>query len=70
LKKFGVAVDWRRSFYTTSYNKFYDAFIWWQFNILHAKGKTTFGKWPAVFSIADDQVCADHDWSEGEGVTP
>lgn len=65
-----MAVDWRRSFFTTSYNKYYDAFIRWQFNHLHAKNKTVFGKRPAVFSITDNQVCADHDRSEGEGVTP
>lgn len=32
FKDFGVAVDWRRSFYTTSLNPEYSAFITWQFN--------------------------------------
>lgn len=50
LKKFGLACDWRRSFFTTSKNRYYDAFIRWQFNHLHAKGKTVFGKRPAIFS--------------------
>jgi len=27
LQKFGLGIDWRRSFITTSHNKFYDAFI-------------------------------------------
>ena len=29
LKRFGVHVDWRRSFITTSVNPFYDKFIQW-----------------------------------------
>lgn len=29
LKKFGVCCDWRRSFYTTSKNPFYDSFVRW-----------------------------------------
>lgn len=34
LQAFGTAIDWRRSFITTSANPFYDAFIRWQFNHL------------------------------------
>jgi leucyl-tRNA synthetase len=34
LRAFGSAIDWRRSFITTSTNPFYDAFIRWQFNHL------------------------------------
>ena len=30
LARFGVNVDWRRSFITTDYNKYYDAFVRWQ----------------------------------------
>jgi leucyl-tRNA synthetase len=29
LKAFGVCVDWRRSFITTSANPFYDSFVRW-----------------------------------------
>ena len=29
LKRFGVQVDWRRSFITTSVNPYYDKFIQW-----------------------------------------
>ena len=29
-----------------------------------------FGKRPSVFSPLDDQMCADHDRAEGEGVNP
>lgn len=34
LKDFGLYVDWRRSFITTSENPYYDQFVRWQFNIL------------------------------------
>lgn len=70
LKKFGVGVDWRRSFITTAVNPYYDAFIRWQFETLKSKGKILFGKRNNVYSLLDGQVCADHDRSEGEGVGP
>lgn len=37
LQRFGSAVDFRRSFITTDKNPYYDAFIRWQFTILHEK---------------------------------
>jgi leucyl-tRNA synthetase len=70
LKKFGVGVDWRRTFITTAVNPYYDAFIKWQFETLRSKGKIMFGKRNNVFSLVDGQVCADHDRSDGEGVGP
>jgi leucyl-tRNA synthetase len=70
LQSFGCAVDWRRSFVTTSYNPFYDAFIRWQFNHLREGNRIKFGKRPSVFSPKDGQVCADHDRASGEGVVP
>lgn len=70
LKTMGVKVDWRRSFITTDYNPYYDAFVRWQFNILKAKKKIAFGKRYTVFSPKDNQPCMDHDRSSGEGVGP
>ena len=70
LKSFGCPVDWRRSFITTSTNRYYDAFIRWQFRKLRQGKKIAFGKRPTVFSVTDGQACADHDRSEGEGVGP
>ena len=70
LKAFGCAIDWRRSFITTSANPFYDAFVRWQFNRLKEGGRIKFGKRANVFSITDGQVCADHDRASGEGVGP
>ena len=70
LQAFGSAIDWRRSFITTSINPYYDAFIRWQFNRLKEGGRIKFGKRPNVFSPVDGQVCADHDRASGEGVGP
>jgi hypothetical protein len=43
LDSFGLCCDWRRSFITTHVNRYYDAFIRWQFNTLRRKGKVKFG---------------------------
>ncbi|KAL3127962.1 hypothetical protein CHM_5g610 [Cryptosporidium hominis] len=71
LKNFGTAVDWRRSFITTDINPYYDAFVKWQFRTLKfKKDKIRYGLRPAVFSRIENQPCADHDRSSGEGVGP
>ena len=70
LKTFGSAIDWRRSFITTSANPYYDRFIAWQFNRLREGNRIKFGKRATIFSIVDGQVCADHDRASGEGVDP
>ena len=70
LMAFGAAVDWRRSFITTSENPFYNKFIEWQFRHLKAMKLIEFGERPSVFSERDLQICADHDRAKGEGVGP
>lgn len=70
LRKFGMAIDFRRSFITTSANPYYDSFIQWQFRKLEQNGFLKFGKRPSIFSEKDKQMCADHDRAEGEGVLP
>ncbi len=70
LESFGVGVDFSRSFITTERQKFYDKFIQWHFYKLQKAGKLKFGKRHTIFSRSDDQPCADHDRSEGEGVGP
>ena len=70
LKKFGVSVDFRRSFITTDVNPYYDSFIRWQFNTLKKSDFIKFGKRPSIYSEKDQQMCADHDRAEGEGVLP
>ena len=68
LERFGVAVDWRRSFITTDKNPYYDSFVKWQFRKLRDAGKIKFGNRPTVFSARENQPCADHDRLSGEGV--
>jgi len=70
LNRFGVMSDFRRSFITTDKNPYYDSMIRWQFEHLEERGKLAFGKRPTIFSALDNQPCADHDRSEGEGVNP
>ena len=69
LKKFGAAVDWRRTFITTDLNPYFDAFVRWQFMKLKEEYLAN-GKRQTIFSIRTQQPCADHDRSEGEGVNP
>ncbi|EAS06110.2 cytoplasmic leucyl-tRNA synthetase (macronuclear) [Tetrahymena thermophila SB210] len=71
LKSFGVAVDHRRSFITTDVNPYYDSFIQWQFTLLKERNYIRYGKRPSIFSVADNQICADHDRAqESEGIGP
>jgi leucyl-tRNA synthetase len=70
LIDFGISADWRRSFITTSINPFYDSFIQWQVNTMKANDKIFYGKKFTIFSELDNQPCADHDRSKGEGVKP
>ncbi|KAI9997634.1 hypothetical protein PInf_001565 [Phytophthora infestans] len=70
LKRFGMNIDWRRSFITTDVNPFYDAFVRWQLNKLNEQKRVVRGKRPNVYSILDGQSCADHDRASGEGVGP
>lgn len=70
LKTFGIHTDWRRSFFTTEKNPYYDQFVRWQFNHLKANNKITYAKRFTIFSQLDNQPCADHDRAKGEGVAP
>jgi leucyl-tRNA synthetase len=70
LMDFGLNIDFSRSFITTEKQQFYDKFIQWQMIKLKKQNRIRFGKRHAIFSISDDQPCADHDRSEGEGLGP
>ncbi|EGC32540.1 leucyl-tRNA synthetase [Dictyostelium purpureum] len=70
LKLVGAGIDWRRSFITTDVNGYYDTFVRWQFENLKALGKVKYGKRYSIWSTIDDQQCADHERSQGEGVGP
>lgn len=68
LRHFGCRIDWRRSFITTDANPYYDSFVSWQFNRLHAQGRIQFGARYTVWSARDGGACLDHDRSVGEGL--
>ncbi|KAJ8867849.1 hypothetical protein PR048_031654 [Dryococelus australis] len=70
LRRFGIHVDWRRTFLTTDVNPFFDKFVSWQFLLLKSRSKVMYGKRYTIFSPRDNQPCMDHDRSTGEGVGP
>lgn len=70
LNAMGARIDWRRSFVTTDANPYYDAFVRWQINKLHAMDKIRFGMRYTIYSPKDGQPCMDHDRAEGEGGGP
>src|SRR3989338_9279484 len=71
LRRLGVKVDWRRAFLTTDQNPYYDSFIRWHFNTLHAQqDKLAFGTRYTIWSPTDNQPCMDHDRASGEGIKP
>ena len=70
LEKLGINVDFRRSFITTEKQKYYDKFVQWHMLKLKQHDFVAFGKRNAIFSMSEDQPCADHDRSCGEGLGP
>ena len=70
LEKLGANIDFRRSFITTDKQKYYDKFIEWHMLKLKEHNFVEFGKRNAIYSINEDQPCADHDRSCGEGLGP
>lgn len=70
LKRVGAAIDWSRTFITTSLNPHYDRFIQWQFRKLRAGGYVVMGEHPVVWCPRCKSPVGDHARLEGEGVTP
>lgn len=70
LEYFGCGIDFTRSFITTDMNPYFDSFVRWQFNHLKEMEKIKYGTRMSIFSPKDNQMCADHDRSTGEGVKP
>lgn len=68
LTGLNLDINFNSSFYTTSANQYFDKFIKWQFNKLYDKGYLIYDKYPVIYSPKDNQTCADHDRSEGEGI--
>ena len=70
LERLGINIDFRRSFITTEAQPYYDKFIEWHMTKLKKHNFVEFGKRNAIFSMSEDQPCADHDRLCGEGVVP
>jgi len=70
LYRLGLSIDWRREFFTTSYNKGFSKFIEWQYLKLRAKNFVIRGSHPVVWCPFDQSPTGDHDRLEGEGVSP
>lgn len=70
MKSFGARVDWRRSFFTTDANPYFNAFVEWQFNFLRDNNYLKYGSRNCIWSPLDNQPCMDHDRTRGEGVLP
>ncbi len=70
LYELGLSIDWRREFFTTSYNKGFSKFIEWQYLKLRDKKYVIRGSHPVVWCPFDQSPTGDHDRLEGEGVSP
>ncbi|MEM4736607.1 MAG: leucine--tRNA ligase [Nitrososphaeria archaeon] len=70
LYELGLSIDWRREFYTTSYNKGFSKFIEWQYLKLRERKYVIRGSHPVVWCPFDQSPTGDHDRLEGEGVSP
>jgi leucyl-tRNA synthetase len=70
VKRFGVSVDWRREFHTSSLNEAFSKFVVWQYLRLQGKGYVITGTHPVVWCPKDESPTGDADRLEGEGVRP
>ncbi len=70
IKRFGISVDWRREFHTSSLNESFSKFVVWQYLRLREKGYVTKGTHPVVWCPKDESPTGDADRLEGYGVRP
>ncbi|MBO3800467.1 MAG: leucine--tRNA ligase [Candidatus Brockarchaeota archaeon] len=70
LKDYGLAIDWRREFHTTSLNPGFSTFVRWQYLKLLKNGYIIRGVHPVVWCPRDKSPTGDHDRLSGEGVFP
>lgn len=70
LNDYHLYADFSRSFFTTDANPYYDSFIKWQFTYLINKGLVHKGVRNVIYSLKDNQPCADHDRQIGENIKP
>ncbi|MEM0155080.1 MAG: leucine--tRNA ligase [Thermoplasmataceae archaeon] len=60
----GYSIDWTRKF--TSADNFYQDFVRWQFGKLNELGLITKGKYPILFSPAENNAVGEDDISDGD----
>ena len=70
IKRFGISVDWRREFHTSSLNEEFSKFVTWQYLRLREKGYVITGTHPVVWCPKDQSPTGDADRLEGGGVRP
>ncbi len=61
LSRYGLSIDWRREFFTTSLNPYFSKFVEWQYLRLRDKGFIRKGSHPVVWCPKEQKVVGDHD---------
>ncbi|MDP8002704.1 MAG: leucine--tRNA ligase, partial [Caldisphaera sp.] len=61
FKRFGLSIDWRRKFYTTKLNPYYNKFVEWQYFKLRDLKLIDKGSHPVVWCPKEKKVVGDHD---------
>jgi len=68
---YGLSIDWRREFHTTSLNPPYSKFVEWQYLKLRERGLIGKGEHPVVWCPKEEKVVGDHDRpDEYVGISP
>ena len=71
FERYGLSIDWRREFHTTSLNPPYSRFVEWQYLKLREKGLIGKGEHPVVWCPKERKVVGDHDRpDEYAGISP
>ena len=70
VKRYGLGIDWRREFHTTSYNEGFSKFVQWQYFKLKERGYIRLGTHPVVWCPSCKSPTGDHDRLAGENVSP
>ena len=70
VKRFGLAIDWRREFYTSHLNEGFSRFVTWQYRKLLERGLIVKGTHPVVWCPRCKSPTGDADRLEGCGVSP
>ncbi|WP_420805099.1 leucine--tRNA ligase [Acidilobus saccharovorans] len=61
LMRYGLSIDWRREFFTTSLNPYFSKFVEWQYLKLRDLGYIRKGEHPVVWCPHEKKVVGDHD---------